>query len=65
LRLAELHSQGRSWNEILAVDMAAAGHLPALEGAILQEFIDLAAVIAARLRRPFPERWMNRSCNEI
>jgi hypothetical protein len=26
---------------------SAAGHLPALEGAILQEFIDLAAVINA------------------
>ena len=46
-RIALQSALGGMLVSILGMMVAAAGHLPALEGAILQEFIDLAAVINA------------------
>ena len=46
-RIALQSALGGMLVSVLGMMLAAAGHLPALEGAILQEFIDLAAVINA------------------
>ncbi len=46
-RIALQSAIGGMLASVAGMILAAAGHLPALEGAILQEFIDLAAVINA------------------
>lgn len=46
-RIALQSALGGMLVSVLGMMLAATGHLPALEGAILQEFIDLAAVINA------------------